>query len=363
MSEIVSSIDDLELDDDQKRAKAVLDHCLDQQSFQKKSKGFLSRLLTIQDSDETYGLYLYGPSGRGKTVLMDWFFNQLKGVPKKRVHFHNFMIEVHDALHAARTDTKDSENDTRVEQLAAEMAKDFDILCFDEFHVTDVADAMILHPLITGFIKAGVFIIVTTNWPPENLYEDGLQRERFLPFIDLIEDHFKQLSFLSGPDYRQTFKDNAPRWLLPLNKESHDQFNRIISILTKDKPPKETEIEILGERSEPFLMANNMLITQADDLLSRDLGPREFIKLVEHCKAVFLDDLKPFSKSSNEKAKRFMTLIDVLYDADVALFVRADCQPEDLYQGKRLQYEFQRTISRLYEMRQKSDPSKRVKKG
>jgi cell division protein ZapE len=294
------------------------------------------------------GLYLHGPVGRGKTMLMDWFLESLKnsGFRAERVHFHAFMLELHRRLHKEK----------RIEPIADEWVKKLDVLCFDEFHVTDVADAMVLMPLFSRFFARGLTIVTTSNWEPDQLYTGGLQRQRFLPFIDKLKKTLRIIDVTGTQDYRSLKRAASSAWLFPLTAETGEDFAALFRDAVGYDPIETHEIHvgnIKAHRRTWTIPRASKSVAWLDmsQLLEQNLGAADFLALAARYPMLFLDNLYPFSADTNEKAKRFIVLIDALYDKGVRLAVRSAVKAEKLYpyEGS-LQFEFNRTLSRLREM-------------
>lgn len=312
------------------------------------ARGFLAR---FQKRAEARGIYLHGPVGRGKTMLMDMFFDTVPpGMTKRRVHFHEFMIGVHDYLHKARLAGKSGAGaDSALLAFARELARDVRLLCFDEFHVTDVADAMILGRLFTALFESGVTVVATSNWPPEKLYEGGLQRDRFLPFIDLVKRRMDIVPVAGAEDYRLRALRDAGVYFYPLGFAATRQAEELIARLTDGTPFVEETISVKG-RSFTVMAARNVARVSFAALCERPLGAEDYIALAGGFSTLFLEGVPKLTCDRRNEAKRLMTLVDVLYERHTRLIVTADAAPENLYRGDDHAFEFQRTISRLIEM-------------
>jgi cell division protein ZapE len=301
------------------------------------------------------GLYLYGPVGRGKTMLMDWCMNALEdlGIKVERWHFHAFMLDIHHNLNNLKAHTKKLDN--RVEKLADQWADRVDVLCFDEFHITDVADAMIMMPLFTRLYERGITVISTSNWVPDDLYSGGLQRARFLPFIEVLKTYNDIVSVDGMTDYRSQKQQKAIAWLYPLNAQTEEEFDITFRDAVGYDPIETHEIHVgHGDASRTWVIPFASKSVAKLDLsvyLTQPLGAADFLALATRYPLLFLDNLEIFTEDGRDKAKRFMVLIDVLYDKGVKLVVRADTFADDLYPSKgSLHFEFSRTVSRLKEM-------------
>jgi cell division protein ZapE len=303
----------------------------------------------------TKGLYLYGAVGRGKTMLMDWLLQALheKNIAAERWHFHAFMLEIHANLRDLKAHSPDLEN--RVQSLADRWAERLRVLCFDEFHVTDVADAMIMMPLFTRLFARGVTVVATSNWKPEDLYQGGLQRQRFLPFIETLKRHMEILPMDGGQDYRLVKERTLSAWLSPLNEETAERFDTLFRDAVGYDSVETHEMHIGSKDAGRSWVIPRASKTTAwldmAHLLDQPLGASDFLALTKRYRLLFLDRLTPFSIEESDKAKRFMVMIDTLYDGGVRLAIRAAGSPEALYPvSGRLAAEFRRTVSRLKEM-------------
>lgn len=298
------------------------------------------------------GLYIWGGVGRGKSMLMDLFYDSLpENVRARRVHFHEFMIEVHDFLHKARKAEKGSGGtEAALIAYARQMTQDTDVLCFDEFHVTDIADAMILGRLFTALFGQGVVVIATSNWPPDRLYEGGLQRELFLPFIGLLKEKMTVTS-LDGPiDYRLQCLSETGVYFTPLGNEADKEIDRIFSQLTGDARSFDEVVSVKGREIKVPVTAKGVARMDFDDLCRKPLGAEDYIALAKAYHTIIIEHIPQLGDAERNEAKRFMTLIDALYEQGTKLIVSAAAPPDKLYTGHDHAYEFRRTVSRLTEM-------------
>ena len=292
------------------------------------------------------GVYMHGGVGRGKSMLMDLFFDCLPpDMPKERVHFHAFMIRVHDYLHSQR-----QARDQSIVRLAKTIAQNSYVLCFDEFHVTDVTDAMILGRLFKSLFKQGVVVVATSNWEPDRLYEGGLQRELFLPFIDLLKEKLEVVHLDSPTDYRTQFLTQEGSYFWPLGGETTRQVNTVFNALTDNKLPRPDVIEVKGREIEVEAAAKGVARFSFSQLCERPHGAEDYLEITKKYHTVFLENVPKLGYDRRNEAKRLMVLIDALYEAGTRLVVSADALPDKLYQGHDHAFEFDRTISRLQEM-------------
>ena len=296
------------------------------------------------------GLYIYGAVGRGKSMLMDLFYEHAPVARKRRSHFHEFMIEVHDAVHAWRQDKNKKEERDPLPQIAGQIADETWLLCFDEFHVTDIADAMILGRLFTALFERGVVVVTTSNFPPDELYKDGLQRSRFLPFIDLLKQRLDCLELASPTDYRLARLKSMRVYHAPLGPESTRRLEQSFAELTEGAVSQPREIEVKGRRVPVSRAARGVAWFSFEELCARPLGAEDYINIAREFHTVVLNGVLRLDENRRNEAKRFMTLIDVLYEQKTNLVMAAETPPHDLYRGETHGFEFQRTVSRLMEM-------------
>lgn len=304
------------------------------------------------------GLYIYGGVGRGKSMLMDLFFESTPVDRKRRVHFHAFMIEVHTRLHDWRTHQKAGDGKTRgvddaLPDLARRIADEAWLLCFDEFHVTDIADAMILGRLFTLLFEAGVVVVATSNWPPDDLYKDGLQRELFVPFIGLLKEKLDVLALDGGTDYRLDRLKGLEVYYTPLGPATHRKLAAAFARLTDHAPGEATHLLVQGRRVDIPRAAVGVAWVDFWDLCGRPFGAADYIAIATHFHTVIVDDVPRLKPEQRNEAKRFMILIDALYEHKVKVVIAADALPTLLYTEGSHAFEFERTVSRLMEMQAK----------
>jgi cell division protein ZapE len=294
------------------------------------------------------GLYLFGGVGRGKSMLMDLFHGAAPGPRKRRVHFLPFMAEIHDRLHRLRGSGDSGDTLSRV---AAEVAAESPLLCFDEFRVADIADAMLLDRLFRQLFESGVVVVATSNWAPDDLYKGGLQRERFLPFIDVLKERLDVLQLDGETDYRLARLRAMAVYHQPLGGQADEALLAAFRQLTDDAPGAPATLDVLGRKVAVPRAAKNVACFDFADLCERPLGASDYIAIATHFATVILANVPIIPADRLDTVARFMTLIDVLYEHKVKLIVAAAGPPEALYRGGRAAFEFERTRSRLHEMR------------
>ncbi len=291
------------------------------------------------------GLYLWGGVGRGKSMLMDLFTESVAIKAKRRVHFHAFMQEIHRGMHEARKTGVDDP----LAPVAETVIRDTRLLAFDEMQITDITDAMIVGRLFEKLFAAGVVIVTTSNRPPEDLYKDGLNRAIFLPFIAMLRDRLDVVELESPTDYRQHRLSGAQVYFHPAGKVRGD-ISAIWADLTGGASGDQLVLPVNGRTVEVPRFANGIARASFWDLCARPLGPADYLAIAQAVRVLILEDIPQLSASNYNEAKRFVTLIDALYEARVRLICSAADEPERLYIEGAGAFEFERTASRLREM-------------
>lgn len=298
------------------------------------------------------GLYLWGPVGRGKSMLLDLFFEAAPVKKKRRVHFHEFMLARHADMREARA--RGAGQDRLIAQAAKQVADEASLLCFDEVQVTDIADAMILGRLFERLFAEDVVIVATSNRPPDGLYKNGLNRQLFLPFIALIKREL-DVAELSGPrDYRLERLMAAPVYYSPLGLAAEQAIEHAWKRLTFDATPQAVTLDVGGRPLHVEREASGVARFTFDELCARPLGAADYLEIADRFHTVILESIPRLTPSMREEAARFRILIDALYEAKVKLVASADAEPADLYPSGDQSFEFERTASRLMEMRSQS---------
>ncbi|MFQ5533655.1 MAG: cell division protein ZapE [Sphingomonadales bacterium] len=350
---------ELTADPTQERAVEMLDtlHLRLKHYHRDREAGVLQRLLGRgRRAPAPMGLYLYGDVGRGKSMLMDLFLDTAPVEKKRRVHFHEFMLEVHDAIHqwrgmsAVARARAGMAGDDPIPPLAAKMADQATLLCFDEFQVGDVADAMILSRLFSGLFDAGVVVVITSNIPPDRLYENGLNRGLFLPFIALIKTRLDLLHLESPTDYRLERLLGAPVYHTPLGEAAEARLVEAFLALTDGRTGEPEEITVQGRKLVIAEAARGVARATFSELCERALGAADYLALAARYHTIVLSGIPVITRDRRNVAKRFTTLIDALYDNQVRLICSAEALPHELYPQGDGGFEFARTASRLMEM-------------
>ena len=313
------------------------------------------RLIGARQVEAPRGLYIFGPVGRGKTLLMDLFFDAAPVKAKRRVHFHAFMADVHARLHHWRALRKAGEvsGDDPIAPAAVALAAQAWLLCFDEFSVRDIADAMILGRLFAQLFALGVVVVATSNVAPDDLYSDGLNRTLFLPFIALMRERMDIFALEARTDFRLEKLTRAPVFYSPADAAARIALDDAFKRLTGCQRGEPLRIELLGRALEAPEVFDGVARFSFDDLCRRPLGAPDYLAIAQRFHTVLIDDIRVMSADQRNEAKRFINLIDTLYDQRVKLIASAEAEPAALFVGKdgAEAIEFERTASRLIEMR------------
>jgi len=312
---------------------------------QRPRKGGLRTMFLRSEPRETVrGLYIWGGVGRGKTFLMDLFFESLAIEEKRRVHFHRMLHEVHDRLQTL------SFVENPLDKVAASIAQQTRVLCFDEFFVSDIGDAMILGGLLEGLFKRGVTLVTTSNSMPDELYRDGLQRQRFLPAIKLLNEYTDVVEMDSGTDYRLRILRKAGTYLSPDDEAAAKRLNYFFDESASTSVEADANLEINGRDIRARRCAKGVAWFRFADICDGPRSQADYIEIARWYPSVIISGLPLFDATCDDQARRFISLVDEFYDRRVKLILSADVDVHDLYAGQRLSFEFERTVSRLIEM-------------
>ncbi len=347
----------IEHDPEQVRVIDCLDALVARFSENNASRGgILSRLFSSRKPVEiTKGLYIWGSVGRGKTMLMDMFFDAAPAEKKRRVHFHAFMAEVHAGIHRWRQAKKVGEvkGEDPIAPVAANLASEARLLCFDEFSVTDIADAMILGRLFAALFGHGVVVVATSNVEPSRLYENGLNRALFLPFIRLLQKHCDVVELDARTDFRLEKLSGSPVYYVPADNEARKALDDLFVKMSDTRVAGPTSLTVLGRKVPVPQASRNIARFGFDDLCRQPLAAADYLAIAERFHTIFIDEIPVMDVQHRNEAKRFINLIDTLYDQNVKVIASAEAEPHKLYlavEGKEA-FEFERTASRLIEMR------------
>jgi cell division protein ZapE len=328
--------------------QTLLDSLLAHVEYQKKSplqKLFLPKPAHFQS------LYIYGNVGRGKSMLMDLFYEACPIREKRRVHFHAFMLEVHAFIHQWRK----RNNSDAIAALAQHIRVSEQLLCFDEFHVTDIADAMILVRLFRRLFELGIVVVITSNCHPSELYHDGLQRELFLPFVEILQQKAQIIELVAAQDYRLSHLHALKTtYYYPLDQQATEFILQSYNELTNYAPMQSGTVEVLGRKVALSAVHANVALTSFDELCMHALGPADYLEIGKRFDIVILADIPKLTIEKCNEAKRFVTLIDALYEHKVKLICTAEVPAQELYTAGEGSFEFERTVSRLIDMQSES---------
>ena len=314
-----------------------------------------------QQKEPPRGLYIWGGVGRGKTLLMDVFFNNTAYASKRRAHFHEFMADIHERIAQWRAASDQEKRrhkaysrkapDDPMPPVAYDIAQNAKLLCFDEFQVTDITDAMILGRLFSILFELGVVVVATSNRVPDDLYQDGLNRQLFLPFIDLLKERLDVFELSSAKDYRLAKLENAPVYYQPLDDKADAAMDAAWQRMICGAQEHSETLRIKGRDLVAPRVARGAARFEFDTLCGKPLGANDYIAIARHYDTLYLDHIPIMGPDMRNEAKRFVILIDAIYDRRVKLVCSAASEPHNLYPAGDGAFEFERTASRLMEMR------------
>ena len=314
-----------------------------EQYFQNNFKSFFSELFSKQSLKK--GFYLYGDVGVGKTMILDYFFNQVDE-KKLRQHFNEFMLNFHDFVH----EQKEINEENVINQFVKNLKSKASLIYFDEFQVTNIVDAMILGKLFDQIFKEDIKIMVTSNIKISELYKDGLQRDQFKPFIKIMEDQSIEHELKIEDDYRKSNNNQKQRYFYPLNQEINFKINKFFRTITKDKKQSSMTINVKGR---DFIIRNyydGIVRFNFNELCDQNLGAEDYLEIIKNCKFIVIDQIPQFNDTNSNQQQRFITLLDVIYDKNIPIAVTTNQNLDEFTSSRLLEKPFKRTISRLYEL-------------
>ena len=297
----------------------------------------------LKKKNNKLGFYLVGDVGVGKTMILNFFFNELK-VKKLRLHFNEFMLKFHNFIFQNR----DKEN--AIEHFVRDLKKKTQIIYFDEFQVTNIVDAMILGKLFKRIFEENIKVIFSSNININDLYKDGLQRDQFIPFIKILENNCHEKELLVNEDYRLSKNLDLDRFLSPINEYSNFAFNKFFRKITKNKAKSSKVLEVKGRSLILENFYNKVIKFEFEELCDKNLGSEDYIKIAENCEFIFIKNLPDFNDNNSNQQQRFITLIDIIYEKKIPLMITSEINLNLLKSSKSLVEPFKRTISRLYEL-------------
>ena len=306
--------------------------------------------LSQHQTDPVQGLYFWGSVGRGKTWLMNLFYEELPITEKKRIHFHHFMLAIHEEL-GALNKSKSNNQKNPLQHIAKALAKKYRVLCIDEFIVTNITDAMILSELLHALFKQQVCLVATSNRVPDDLYLNGLQRERFLPAIELIKTHTDVFHLDGGVDHRTSLLEQNDVYYSPIDENTDQQIALRMHELAITPVIENKKLFILGREIQTVSSSEEVVWFDFETICTTPRAAQDYIELAQQYNTVIISNIPVLDEYSDDKARRFIYLIDELYDRNVTLIASAQAEPEKLYLGGMLEFAFHRTSSRLIEMR------------
>ena len=314
-----------------------------EQYYHSNFKSFFSKLFSKQNSKK--GFYLFGGVGVGKTMILNFFFDQVDQ-KKLRQHFNEFMLSFHDFVH----ERKDKNEENVINQFVKNLKSKASLIYFDEFQVTNIVDAMILGKLFDQIFKEDIKIIVTSNTKISELYKDGLQRDQFKPFIKIMEDQSIEHELKIEDDYRKSNDNQKQRYFYPLNQETNFKINKFFRTITKDKNQSKITVNVKGRDFKIENFYEGIAKFNFNDLCDQNLGAEDYLEIIKNCKFIVIDQIPQFNDTNSNHQQRFITLLDVIYDKDISIAVTSNQSLDEFTSSRLLEKTFKRTISRLYEL-------------
>jgi cell division protein ZapE len=312
------------------------------------NKSFLKKIFS-KDSSKP-GFYLHGGVGVGKTMILNFFFDQV-GERKLRKHFNEFMLNFHDFFH----ERKEKNEENIINQFVKDLKSKASLIYFDEFQVTNIVDAMILGKLFDQIFKEDIKIIVTSNTKISELYKDGLQRDQFRPFIKIMEDQSIEHELKIEDDYRKSNDNQKQRYFYPLNEETNFKINKFFRTITKEKKQSSITLNVKGRDFKIENFYEGIARFNFNDLCDQHLGAEDYLAIIKNCKFIVIDQIPQFNDTNSNQQQRFITLLDVIYDKNIPIAVTANQNLDQFTSSRLLENPFRRTISRLYELTSKEN--------
>ena len=312
------------------------------------NQSFLKKIFSKKNSKS--GFYLYGDVGVGKTMILNFFFDQVCE-RKLRKHFNEFMLNFHDFFH----DRKDKNEENIINQFVKDLKSKASLIYFDEFQVTNIVDAMILGKLFDQIFKEDIKIIVTSNTKISELYKDGLQRDQFKPFIKIMEDQSIEHELKIVDDYRKSNDNQKQRYFYPLNEETNFKINKFFRTITKGKKQSLKTLNVKGRDFKIENFYEGIARFDFNELCDQNLGAEDYLEIIKNCKFIVINQVPQFSDTNSNQQQRFITLLDVIYDKNISIAVTANQNLDQFTSSRLLEKPFKRTISRLYELTSKEN--------
>jgi cell division protein ZapE len=312
------------------------------------NQSFLKKIFSKKNSKS--GFYLYGDVGVGKTMILNFFLDQVNE-RKLRKHFNEFMLNFHDFFH----DRKDKNEENIINQFVKDLKSKASLIYFDEFQVTNIVDAMILGKLFDQIFKEDIKIIVTSNTKISELYKEGLQRDQFKPFIKIMEDQSIEHELRIEDDYRKSNDNQKQRYFYPLNEETNFKINKFFRTITKGKKQSLKTLNVKGRDFKIENFYEGIARFDFNELCDQNLGAEDYLEIIKNCKFIVINQVPQFSDTNSNQQQRFITLLDVIYDKNISIAVTANQNLDQFTSSRLLEKPFKRTISRLYELTSKEN--------
>ena len=314
-----------------------------QQYFNLNYKSFFSKIISKKNKMKSF--YLHGDVGVGKTMILDFFYERVKD-KKSKFHFNEFMLDFHDFAHKI----KDIKDTNKINKFVKKLKSKASLLYLDEFQVTNIVDAMILGKLFENILQEDIKIIITSNTKINDLYKDGLQRDQFKPFIKIMQIHSIEYELKIDNDYRKSKNNLTQRYFYPLNEETNFKINKFIRIITRNKKIKEKSLIIKGRKFHLKNFYEGVARFNFKEICDRNLGAEDYIKIVNICSFIIIENIPAFNDSNSNQQQRFIIFLDIVYDKSIPIAVTAEQKIEKFSSSRLLEKPFKRSLSRLYEL-------------